>query len=218
MEGVMSDQNSSLLAQSGFTEGDLAWLVDKQNGAPKPFEIVPSGLKVNGDPTFDEWLKFGSVLNAIGRASAWAVGDWINYGEDKTEWGEKYSQALSSLNYEYGTLRNYSWVSRCFPPDKRHVDTLSVGHHMAVARKELTADERETYLQTAETKELSREDLRALIKGQLPGDHWTIFASGEYTLEEFTDTVIAKNLKLDKKYRFSVRELEATDDQANGNN
>jgi len=178
----------------------------------QPFEIVSTGLKVNGKPDFEAWLKFGDVLNGLGRACAWAVGDWINYGEDRTDYGEKYSQALSSLNYEYGTLRNYSWVARCFPQDQRHINTLSVGHHMVVASKDIEPEAREEYLLMAEQKGYSRDELREVVKGDMPGDKWTTLASGEYTLEEFTNLVIAKNLKLNQKYRFSVRAPDKGDD------
>ncbi len=42
----------------------------------------------------------------------WWRGDWINYGEDRADWGEMYTQALDESDLAYNSLRKEAWVSR----------------------------------------------------------------------------------------------------------
>src|SRR5262245_5432294 len=44
------------------------------------FLVTRSDLVANGQPSFDEWQKCGSVLRFIEGTAQWAIGDWYTYG------------------------------------------------------------------------------------------------------------------------------------------
>lgn len=83
------------------------------------------------DLSLKEWLSIGRVFEATEASRLWWMGDWCNYGEEK--FGEKYSQALQSSDYNYGTLRNASYVAKAFPPEMRNLN-LTWSHHYPVAQ------------------------------------------------------------------------------------
>jgi len=60
----------------------------------------------------------------------WWLGDWLNYGE--RQYGEMYSQAIEEVNLDYGTLRNFKYVSSRIELSRRR-DKLSWFHHREVA-------------------------------------------------------------------------------------
>ena len=165
-------------------------------------------MEITGDPTFDEWTAFGGVLAGMGRAVAWAVGDWINYGEDHTEWGEKYAQALDSTNFEYGTLRNYSWVCRCFPMDKRRA--VPVSYHMTVANRELGPDVRADLIDRAVAGEFTtRDDLRKEVRKLLGGGgetKWRAVIDGEFMPATIRVEMESKKLDPNKLYKVVISE------------
>jgi len=59
------------------------------------------------------------------------IGDVINFGNAK--WGEKYKAALNQTGRARSTLKNYAWVARNIPPNKR-VAALSFTHHWEILR------------------------------------------------------------------------------------
>lgn len=130
----------------------------------KPFEIGPTGLVVNGKPTFKEWYDFGLNLREIKTAVQWAVGDWINYGEE--HYPDRYAQAQDETKYAYGTLRNYASIAARVDCHTR-VTGLSWSHHAAVAA--LPADQQTEVLMQAKTERLSRDDLKPIVKKKLGG-------------------------------------------------
>lgn len=127
--------------------------------APEPFELSPQGLVVHGSPTFEQWATFGGRLFGIKSAVQWAMGDWINYGE--TRWGEKYAQALDVFDLDYGYLRNLAWIASRFDLSRRRV-TLSWSHHAVTAPLETA--QQDGLLLEAQTKQLSRDDLRERVR------------------------------------------------------
>jgi len=116
-----------------------------------------------GTISFDAWVELGQGMGRIHKCLMWYLGDWINYGEAR--WGEKYSQALSTTDYNYGTLRNASWVCRHIPLEKRR-SMLTYGHHVEVVK--LEKEEREIWLDRAELEGMTARDLRLAIKGAAP--------------------------------------------------
>ena len=93
------------------------------------FELKPTGLIINGQPTFDEWEQAGGVLKYIEGSVHWWLGDWLNYGEQT--YGEMYSQALDATDYTEGTLRNDKFMSKAFELSCRH-DNLPFSFHQEV--------------------------------------------------------------------------------------
>jgi hypothetical protein len=127
----------------------------------EPFEITPLGLRVHGHPTLQQWIAFGRKLRGIRSALQWTIGDWLNYGESRHDWGEKYAQALDETEFDYGYLRNMASIAGKFQASRRH-DKLSWSHHQAVAA--LPEPEQDTWLKQAEADHWTRAYLRAQIK------------------------------------------------------
>ncbi|WP_169811603.1 LmbU family transcriptional regulator [Nocardia shimofusensis] len=108
----------------------------------------------------EEWLRHGGRLGTIGRAAAWWIGDWVNYGNIK--FGEKYSRAARITGYDVQSLMNMAYVASRFSIERRH-ERLSWSHHAEVAA--LDPDDQDRWLLHAEESKLSvrglREELRA---------------------------------------------------------
>lgn len=128
----------------------------------KNFEFKPTGLEIKGSPTYDEWESFGNGLKAVNGAVQWWIGDWINYGE--SAYGEKYSQALEATDYEYETLKGYSYTARMVEKVRRRTNLL-FSHHREVAK--LKPKEQEKWLKKAEEEQLSVRKLRDSIRGKI---------------------------------------------------
>ena len=62
----------------------------------------------------------------------WWIGDWLNYGEGRPEWGDKYEQAISIFNKPYGTLAEYKAVSAAIQFPERS-GNLPWSHHKVLA-------------------------------------------------------------------------------------
>ena len=78
------------------------------------FMLGPTGLQVRGVPTLAEWAHVGQTLFQLGNATAWAIGDWLLYGEGRGDWGETYTQAVDLTKRSYGSLAQCARVSRGF--------------------------------------------------------------------------------------------------------
>jgi hypothetical protein len=116
--------------------------------------------------SFTEWTAVGCRLARVSSASAWALGDWLLFGQ--RSFGRRYRAALQATNLDYQTLRNYAWVAGRFDPSRRH-DALSFQHHAEVAA--MTEPEQELWLRRAELEHWSRNELRRRLSMQRAGRH-----------------------------------------------
>jgi len=126
-------------------------------------EINKVGLTFSSDINFDEWEMIGQTLNQIEGSTQWWIGDWLNTGEQK--WGEKYKEAEERTGFDYETLKGSKWVSSSIELCRRR-HNLSWSHHQEVAPFE--ADKQDYWLDRAEKEELTRQELRRLIKESKP--------------------------------------------------
>ena len=117
--------------------------------------MTSAGLRLRPGMTFDEWQAIGRGIGGLSRACAWALGDWVNYGEHV--YGERYRVAVGATRFDYQTLRNYAWVARSFELSRRR-DTLSFQHHAEVAA--LSEPQQDLWLWRAESEGWSRNELR----------------------------------------------------------
>jgi hypothetical protein len=111
------------------------------------------------------WKHIGLQISTIGDATAWWLGDWLIYGEDK--YPDRYLRAISETVFNYQTLRNYAWVARRFPPSRRR-DTLSFQHHAEVAA--LESGEQDRWLDEAVKHGWSRNRLRHHLQAERRGN------------------------------------------------
>jgi hypothetical protein len=117
--------------------------------------MASSGLALRDGMSFAEWAAVGQRLGRISSGSAWALGDWINYGQ--AAYGRRYAEALHATALDYKTLRNYAWVARRFTPERRRPG-LSFQHHADVAG--LSEAEQSLWLSRCDTLRWSRSELR----------------------------------------------------------
>ena len=94
------------------------------------FELKPTGLIVNGKPTFENYKLAMGTLRYIEGSIQWWLGDLLNAAEK--DYGEMYSQLVDETDYTSGTLRNSKWVSGVFELSSRD-DNLTFNHHRVIA-------------------------------------------------------------------------------------
>ncbi|MBP2329768.1 hypothetical protein JOF56_010153 [Kibdelosporangium banguiense] len=107
----------------------------------------------------DEWRRIGRQIFAISESSTWWLGDWLIYGQ--ANYPDRYKRAITETGLDYQTLRNYAWVARQFPPERRR-DTVSFQHHAELAS--LPAGHQDEWLDQAEKSGWSRNELRNRLK------------------------------------------------------
>lgn len=90
------------------------------------------GIEFLVDLTLEEWVSLGAKLGRAGRSLGFLIGDWLNYGGGKGEWGDTYARAMQITGLEYKTLRDYASVSRKVPVSLRN-DKLAFELHKKVA-------------------------------------------------------------------------------------
>ena len=125
------------------------------------FTLTITGLEIRGHPLFAEWERVGRTLFDLGTGTAWALGDWLLYGEGRGDWGETYTQAVDLTKRSYGSLAQCVRVSRAFNFEARFKN-LSWSHHQAVLGR--PPDERHALLQRAEAEQWNRDDLREHLR------------------------------------------------------
>lgn len=150
----------------------------------------PLGLVFEDGLSEEQWLDMGSELGAEARSSAFRIGDWLLYAEEYLDNGDdsenRYVQAQEKTGLSNGTLRNYAWVCRSISMSRRR-DTLTFGHHQAVAS--LDFEDQERLLAEADETGWSVVKLREVVAADEPtnlmlkdvprsvADGWTTAAS-----------------------------------------
>ncbi len=133
-------------------------LTDKKEIVYASFIFYKNGLDPVGNPSFEEWLECGEMINKANGAIHFWIGDWLNFGEKK--WGERYLEAIKKTKYDYGTLRNDKWVAARVDLSRRH-DKLTFDHHTTVA--ELEPEDQDLLLSEAEEKKLNSKEFRKYV-------------------------------------------------------
>jgi hypothetical protein len=123
------------------------------------FRLLPTGVEVIGDPTFDEWRQaFGDLTRAQGSIQWW-LGDMLAVGEAR--YGERYAQAVEATGYAVQTLMHMVFVASHVAPERRR-QSLSFTHHKEVAS--LDPDEQEALLSEAEKREWRSRDMAEAVR------------------------------------------------------
>jgi hypothetical protein len=114
--------------------------------------VIPASLR------FEEWAEAGPKISRVIDSFAWCLGDWLVYGQNKYD--NRYTTVLEQVGLDYKTLRNYAWVARKIPMNRRR-ERLSFQHHAEVAS--LPAEEQDRWLGLAEEYSWTRSHLRKEI-------------------------------------------------------
>ena len=110
------------------------------------YQLSEAGIEFHDDTTVEEWTDLGHRIARAGRSLGFLIGDWINYGESRKDFGEKYAEALKATGLDYSTLKLYSRVARHIERVTR-VTQLSFEHHRKVAM--LEPEEQKHWLKVA---------------------------------------------------------------------
>jgi hypothetical protein len=135
-------------------------------------KILPGhiGLKIDAKIPLNESLSVLGWAMAVSDHAGFMIGDIINHGEET--FGEsKYAEAITRTGLALSTLKNYAWVARTFPPEKR-LPALTFSHHQEMARLD-RPDHREVVVkevvkQVEEGEEPTVRELRAKVKKLKP--------------------------------------------------
>jgi hypothetical protein len=95
----------------------------------RDFEPTPVGLQLPDKAMhFEQWAKLGRRLAMLHNASAWALGDWIRYGDVHYQPAQenRYDEAVALTGLARQSLKNYASVARRFPLERRRAK-LSYG-------------------------------------------------------------------------------------------
>lgn len=115
------------------------------------------------DLTFEEWDFDGACLSLVVASQHWWIGDWLNYGLGRFDKMDRYAQAISETRFQYGTLKNDSWVAANVPKHLRiPAPELYWYHHYLVASYSLTDIER--LLKRAAARGWTTRQFRYFIK------------------------------------------------------
>jgi hypothetical protein len=128
---------------------------------PRKKQILTTrmGLRIPAGLPFETWQEAGPKLFRIIDSSAWYLGDWLVYGQDRYE--KRYRRAIEAAGLDYQTLRNYAWVARKFELSRRR-EPLSFQHHAEVAS--LAPADQDLWLDRAEALGWSRNQLRKELR------------------------------------------------------
>jgi hypothetical protein len=94
--------------------------------------IDPVGLDLDAlkGITYEEWEELGGILGGLNTQFRWAIGDWINFGEQT--FAEKFDQAQHVLGLSLTTIRGWAWCASRIARVRRRTD-VSWSKHEAVA-------------------------------------------------------------------------------------
>jgi hypothetical protein len=121
--------------------------------------LTPTSWAAGCELAVSEWVEQGRCLGAIGRGSAWWIGDWVRYGS--VRYGDKYAAASQLTGYDVQSLMNMSYVASRFDASRRR-SGLSFSHHAELAG--LPPEDQELWLDRAEAGGLSVRALRAELR------------------------------------------------------
>ena len=137
----------------------------KDNGSDQqlvlvfPGTITPMALLLNPVLEYDEWSVVGAQLRRVKEFIQFAIGDWLNYGEQ--HYGEMYAQAASETGLPEETLMVLKSISSRVTPETR-IKELTWSHHREVAK--FPPEEQTRWLEMALKKHWSVRDLKDALK------------------------------------------------------
>ncbi|MFE6578942.1 LmbU family transcriptional regulator [Streptomyces rochei] len=131
------------------------------SGVGQPDQVLTTnvGLQLPVGLTFENWELAGRQLSGLVNSTSWWLGDWLVYGKD--HYSDRYERGVRAAGLQYQTLRNYAWVSRRFPMDRRRA-SLSFQHHAELASRPV--EEQERWLDQAEQQGWSTKQLRRAMR------------------------------------------------------
>jgi N6-adenosine-specific RNA methylase IME4 len=127
------------------------------------FTLHARGVRPVGRPTLEQWVAAMQFAVACERSSGYWVGDLLRYAENRADWKDRLDQALAVTGVARKTAINLTYIASHVDEAERELaPTLS--HAAEVAP--LPKAEQRRYLKKAANEELTRRELRMLIKSE----------------------------------------------------
>lgn len=126
--------------------------------------VEPEPLDEDGtpiQPTIQGWQEAMTYASASEESSPYWVGQLLVYAEDREDWKEKLSQAMTATNLAQQTLENRATLVRKVAEPERQL-APSPSHAAEVTS--LPKDEQRKWLKKAKTEGWTRNELRAEIR------------------------------------------------------
>lgn len=157
--------------ETSATAGALATVETPGLGIGPGIVVSTTGITLPPDMLYEDWEALAEPLNVARRGINWALGDWLNYGENR--YPERYANAIEITDLDDTSLMNIAWVARQVRPDVRMAE-VSWSHHRCVAPID-DDDEKRQWLQMAydngwSTRKLQEEIDRARTAALEPAD------------------------------------------------
>lgn len=124
--------------------------------------LTKRGAQIPDNLTVEDARNGIAVLGRLGSTVYWAKADLIATSLGK--WGDTYTDLIEVTQISRGGLANMMYVWRKFPSEEFRKWDLSPSHYAAVAKDILTDDDRHALLERAYEEQLSRDELRELVR------------------------------------------------------
>ena len=157
-----------------------------------PYRLGMKGLEVVGTPTLLQAAEALKFLQEFNERSQFYLGDLWNDTEDR--FPESHSQLLDHSAYSLESLRNFGWVSKSIPPDRRFlVDGVSFSKHQAVAA--LSDKEQDRILKKSVSEGMTLSEVRRAArlvkrkkissgKAELVGTYRVLYADPPWSYDD----------------------------------
>ena len=140
------------------------------------FEYTPTGLRVHGTPSRDEWLaaydelmRVDDQVDTVKDRCRWNIGDMLVYGEMR--FSEAYAQAVG---YKVQTVRNIMTVCRNIPYERRREDVRFWTHAEVGGLPPQQQDELLLKAALEGLKEKEVRQAKRLLTGYVPPMRYTV--------------------------------------------
>ena len=122
-------------------------------------KVTPTGYTPLNNQTMEQWDRDGEILVLIDHAMHWALGDWLNAGENRFSQEASQAKAMSKKSFDWWQqVRRVAFQVR---PENRRRE-LPWSYHQAVAPLDDMPEQREL-LQKAIDEKWDLDDLRAEV-------------------------------------------------------
>jgi hypothetical protein len=129
-------------------------VADRLADVERGYAVEVQGLRIlAADLSREQWIAIGAELAKRDRDAVWtqsalafALGDWLVYGQGRGEWGHYYTDAMAATGLAYDTLERRAAVALAYAPEERVHGATWRMHRESLA---LAPDKRLPFLRAA---------------------------------------------------------------------
>lgn len=125
------------------------------------FTLTPTGVKVKGKPSLEEFQGVLAFVTNTHKASGWWLVDLIAYADSRTDWDQHIDAIIDSELMAEATIKQYRWLGKKLPTTKRMKD-VGFAQHLEVASVE--PEEQGAWLHRAKENQWTSRELRDEIR------------------------------------------------------